>query len=162
MLNWIRQMRLYKAFVILHSSVTDTFEFKEILCFHSLNCIGIQIAFIFKLKASLTCLLNCRTIFPTFHLMIIYFPDSKYWNSFQRISPFYFLFIKINRNPFFDIFKKTIWYFVFWNFCHHAWFYSYQFVYNFTISRLFFMKTKVLRNWRRLWSISHSNFSFTE
>ena len=57
------QMHLY-AFFLLHTSVADTFEFKEILCLHSLNCISIQIAFIFKLKASLTCLFNCRTIFP--------------------------------------------------------------------------------------------------
>ena len=102
------QMHLYKAFFLLHTSVADTFEFKEILCLHSLNCIGIQIAFIFKLKASFTCLFNCRTIFPTFLLMIFYFPDSKYWHSFQRLSPFYFTFIKINRNTFFDIFKKTL------------------------------------------------------
>ena len=81
------QMYLYKAFFLLHISVTDTFEFKETLCLHSLNCIGIQIAFIFKLNASLTCLFDCRTIFPTFPLMIFYFPDSKYWHSFQRLFP---------------------------------------------------------------------------
>ena len=86
---------LYKAFFLLHTSVADTFEFKEILCLHSLNCVGIQIAFIFKLNVSLTCLLNCRTIFPTFLLLIFYFPDSKYWHSFQRLSPFYFTFVKI-------------------------------------------------------------------
>ena len=63
-----------KAFFLLHSSVVDIFDFKEILCFHSLNFIGIQIAFIFKLKASLTCLFNCRIIFPTFLLIIFYFP----------------------------------------------------------------------------------------
>ena len=62
------QMYLYKAFFLLHTSVTDTFEFKEILCLHSLNCIGIQIAFIFKLKASLTCLFDCHTVFPAFLL----------------------------------------------------------------------------------------------
>ena len=39
------QMHLYKAFFLLHTSVVNTFEFKEILCFHSLNCIGVQIAF---------------------------------------------------------------------------------------------------------------------
>ena len=89
------QMHLYKAFFLLHTSVADTFEFKEILCLHSLNCIGIQIAFIFKLNVSLTCLMNCRTIFPTFLLLIFYFPDSKYWHSFQRLSPFYFTFVKI-------------------------------------------------------------------
>ena len=43
-----------KAFFLLCTTVADAFEFKEILCFHSFNCIGIQIAFIFKLKASLT------------------------------------------------------------------------------------------------------------
>ena len=102
------QMHLYKAFFLLHTSLADTFEFKEILCFHSLNCIGIQITLIFKLKASLICLFNCRTIFPTFLLMIFYFPDSKYWHSFQTFSPFYFLFIKINRNTFLNIFRKTL------------------------------------------------------
>ena len=102
------QMHPYKAFLLLHTSVSDIFEFKEILCLHSLNCIGIKIAFIFKLKASFTCLFNCRTIFPTFLLMIFYFPDSKYWHSFQRLSPFCFTFIKINRNTFFDIsFSET-------------------------------------------------------
>ena len=93
-----------KAFFFLHTSVADTFEFKEILCFHSLNCIYIQIAFTFKLKVSLTCLFNCRTIFPTF-LMIFYFSDSKYWYSFYILSPFYFSFIKINRNTFFNILR---------------------------------------------------------
>ena len=77
-----------KAFFLLHASVVDILEFKEILCFHSLSCMGIQIAFILKLKASLTCLFNCRTIFSTFLLMISYFPDRKYWHSFQRLSPF--------------------------------------------------------------------------
>ena len=79
-----------KAFFLLRTRVAESFDLKEVLCFHSLNCIGIQIAFIFKLKASLTCLFNCCTIFPTFLFMIFYFPDSKYWNSFQRLSPFYF------------------------------------------------------------------------
>ena len=79
-----------KAFFLLHTSVVHTFEFKEILCFHSLNCIGIQIAFIFKLKASLTCLFSCRTTSPTFLLEIFYFTDSKYWHFFQRLPPFYF------------------------------------------------------------------------
>ena len=65
-----------KTLFLLHTSLADKFEFKEILCFHSLNCIGVQTTFIFKLKASLTCLLNCRTIFPTF-LLMIYFFDSK-------------------------------------------------------------------------------------
>ena len=102
-----------KAFFLLHTSVGDTFKFKEILCFHSLNFIGIQIALISKLKVSLTCLFNCHTIFPAFLLMIFYFPDSKYWHSFQRLSPFYFSFIKINRKTFFNTFKKTLQYFVF-------------------------------------------------
>ena len=102
-----------KAFFLLRTSVADSFDFKQVLCFHSLNCIGIQVAFIFKLKASLTCLFNCCTIFPTFLLMIFCFPDSKNWNSFQRLSPFYFLFIRINRNTFCNTFKKALQYFVF-------------------------------------------------
>ena len=72
-----RQMHLYKALFLLHTSVADTFEFKEILCFLSLNCIGVQIAFIFKLEISLTCLFNCRTIIAAFLLMIFYLTDSK-------------------------------------------------------------------------------------
>ena len=112
-------MHLYKTFFFLHTSMTDTFEFKEIFCFHSLNCVSIQITFIFKLKASLTCLFNCRTIFFNFPLIILYFPDSKYWHSFQRFFPF-------NLNTFFNIFKKTLLYLVFWNFCHHARFHRYQ------------------------------------
>ena len=97
------QMHPYKAFFLLDTSVVDTFEFTEILCFHSLNHIGTQIAFIFKLKAPLTCLFNCRTIFPTFYLMIFYLPDSIS-NSFQRLSASYFSFIKINWNTFFNTF----------------------------------------------------------
>ena len=73
-----------KAFFVLHTSVTDTFEFKKILCFHSLNCIDIQIAFIFKLKVSLTYHFNCGTIFRSFLIILIYFPDSKYWQSFPH------------------------------------------------------------------------------
>ena len=95
-----------KAFFYLHNSVEDSFELKEILCFHSLSCIGIQIALMFKLKVSFACLFNCRTIFPTFLFMIFYFPDSKYWNSFQGLSPFYFSFIKINRNTFFKLLRR--------------------------------------------------------
>ena len=73
------QIHLYKAFFLLHTSVSDTFEFKEILCLHSLNCISIQIAFIFKLKDSLTFFFDYRTIFPTFLLMSPSkdFPHSK-------------------------------------------------------------------------------------
>ena len=115
-----------KVFFLLHTSMADTFEFKEILWFHNLNCIGLQVASIFILKASLTCLFNCHTIFPTFLLMIFYFPDSKYGHFFQRLSPFYFSFTKINWNTFFNTLKKTLQYFVFWNFCRHVWFYSYQ------------------------------------
>ena len=77
------QIHLYKAFFLLHSSVADTFEFKEILCLHSLNCIGIQIAFIFKLKDSLTFLFDCRTIFPTFLLMS---PSKDFPHSILRSS----------------------------------------------------------------------------
>ena len=68
-----------KAFFLLHTSVENTFEFKEILCFYSLNFIGIQIAF------SLTYLFNCSTIFSTFILIIFYLPGNKYWHSFQRL-----------------------------------------------------------------------------
>ena len=108
-----------KAFFLLHASVVDILEFKEILCFHSLSCMGMQIAFILKLKASLVVF---SIVAPFFPLSFLWSPISLTGNTGIPSKGF----PHSNRNTFCNTFKKTQQYFVFWNFCRHAWFYCYQ------------------------------------
>ena len=113
-----------KAIFLLHASVADTFEFKEILCFHILNCIGIQITLIFKLNAFLTCHINCHSFFPLSFLWSSIsltintgIPSKDFSHAIFRSSKLIGIISSI-------LLRRHC--FVFWKFCRHAWFYIYQ------------------------------------